>query len=171
MRARFRFYLIGVLLIAAAFGFSYWQMSNYSHRFDLQHTGRDTVAEVVQVTSQRSSGRKQRIYYSAKLRFDRIDFDRGTPPPHHYSRFSSFPTISVGESVRVGDRFAVMYDPTHPQSVVRGRTTDGFWALLRANGLVDDFVLRCVLCLVAIVVLGTLAWCVVVVMPKFADAK
>jgi len=171
MRVRFRLYIIGILLIAAALGFTYWQMSKYGDRFALQRFGRDTISEVVQVTSKRSSGRKQRIFYSATLRFDRIDFDGGTPPPPHHSRFSNFPTISVGNSVRVGDRIAVMYDPTHPQTVVRGHTTDGFWALLRANDLVADFVLNCVVCLVVLLFFGVLSWCVLVVMPKFADAK
>jgi hypothetical protein len=156
MSASLRLYILALLLIAAASGFTYWQMPSYHRQFAMQHTGRDTVAEVIHITTGRTHGRKQRVYHSATLRFDAIDFDGGKTLPTQYSRYYNYPHIAVAESVRVGDQIPIMYDPSHPQTIVRGHTTDDFWTLLRANDLVADFVMRVGVCLLGIFFAGTL---------------
>ena len=158
MSPSFRIYIGALLLIAAAAGFTYWQMSSYRRQVAMQHTGRDTVAEVVRITTGRTPGRKPRVYHSATLRFDGIDFDGGKTLPPQYSPYYNYPKIEVRESVRVGDRIPIMYDASHPQTVVRGHTTDDFWTLLRANDLIAGFVMRVIVCLVAFFFAGTFAW-------------
>ncbi|MGI8437982.1 MAG: hypothetical protein ACR2NX_13950 [Chthoniobacterales bacterium] len=156
-----RIYLLAILLVAAAGGFTYWQLSGYHGLADMQRIGRDATAEVVQVTTGRGAGRKARLYRTASLKFDGINFDRGQTLPPQYSKYSNFPHIAVGESVTTGSQLSIIYDPADPKKIIRGATTASFSRLLSANDRTPDFIMRISISAVCFSIAGALAWALI----------